>query len=385
MACPWLLLNNLFLIYGAGCDHEFCEHKPLYELYPSNSNTPHGTTGKDNTHAHTGAGSSSSRLSPATLEELATLPCFRTIVVRNVSSTQTPVLGNLKMLYLELGQFDVEYIARFGDISPIFVVCSSPKVAELVLQFLPGMMTRDSKEGFVGEIYDLSLIESFNKIEAWPYVSLWVSIEEKDLRLRVRAVDDPFRGFQDLSWQFQRDCHHRSGENDHDKEGEVTLWVETSGIRKDFTMPPGKGRQLGRIQSNMGTQRIDGAIETIQSGIQNQLSEGRVVVGLQLVFMNAQDSKELKRWLVGSSVIRDDGNDEDDLEFEYPPAFQVSAMRRSQIPVPPPPSWSPPFIVDNQTKLGPDHVYDSTGGDNSQKANQPSHEDSCQYYCSEMA
>lgn len=284
------------------------------------------------------------------------------------------------MLYLVLGQFDIEYIARFEDVPPIFVVCSSSKAAELVLQFLP-VITRDSGERFIGEIYNLTscLLQSCDKVEAWSYVSLWVSIEGKDLRLRVRAVDDPFRGFQDLSWQFQTNCHHRSGENDHDKQGEVTLWVETSGVRKDFTMPPGKRRRPERIQSNMETQIIDGAIETIQSGIQNRLSGGRVVVGLRLVFKNVQDSKELKRWLVSSSAARNDGNG-DGRECEYPPAFQVSAVRRSQIP---PPSWGSPFAVGDQTEPASGHACDSTGGDGSQEANPPSRENSCRNYYSE--
>lgn len=381
MTCPWLPLNTLFLVHGAGCNHEPGEHSPLYEPYPSNPNAPHREPGRDNTHTYpSGSRSSQPHFPPTAVNELAKLPFFRTVIIRNASSTQNPVLDNLRMLYLVLGQFNIEYIARFEDIPPIFVVCSSPKTAELVLQFLPGI-TRDSGERFIGEIYNLTscLLQSCdNKVEAWSYVSLWVSIERKDLRLRVRAVDDPFRGFQDLSWQFQTNCHHRSGENDHDKQGEVTLWVETSGVRKDFTMAPGKGRRPDRIQSNLETRIIDGAIETIQSGIQNHLSGGRVVVGLRLVFTNVQDSKEFKRWLVGSSAARNDGNG-GGRECEYPPVFQVSAMRRSQIP----PPWSPPFSVDNQTKPASGHACDSTGGDSPQEANLPSHENSCQNYYSE--
>lgn len=386
MACPWLPLSTIFLAYGAGCNHEPGEHKPLYEPYPSNPNAPpshrESSRDKSSTHAHSSslASSSKPRFFPPAVNELAKLPFFRTVIIRNASSIQTPVLDNLRILYLVLGQFDIEYIARFEDIPPIFVVCGSPKAAGLVLQFLPGI-TRDSGEGFIGEIYNLTscLLQSCDKVEAWSCVSLWVSIEEKDLRLRVRAVDDPFRGFQDLSWQFQTNCHHRSGENDHDKEGEVTLWVETSGVRKDFTMPSGKGRRSDRIQLNLETQIIDGAIETIQSGIQNRLYEGRVVVGLRLVFTNVLDSKELKRWLVSPLAVRNDVN-EDGRECEYPPAFQVSAMRRSQIP---PPSWSSPVVVGGQIKSALSHACDSAVGDSSQDTNLPSHENSCQNYYSE--
>lgn len=365
MACPWLLLNNLFLTYGEG--HELGEHNTLHELYPSNSNaTAHGATCSS---------SDSKCLSPRTLKELATLPFFRTVVVRNALSTQTPVLDNLRTLYLTLGQFDVEYISRFGDIRPIFIVCRSPKAAELVLRFLPGI-TRSSESseegGFVGEIYHPAYWSN-GRVEAWSHISLWVSIEGRDLRLRVRAVDDPFKGFRDLSWQFQGNCHHRSGENDHDKEGETTLWVETSGTRKDFTIPPSKGKRPERIQPHLGNRRTDGAIKTIQSGIQNRLSEGRVVAGLRLVFVNVQDSKELKRWLVSSS---DGGNDNGGREFEYPPAFQVSAMRRSQVPVQPPPSWSS-FAADSQTKPVSGDICEESEN-NSQKTNRSSHESSCQ-------
>lgn len=341
MACPWLLLSHLFLTYGGGYDHGAIGHKTLHELYPGNPNIATDSP-------------SHSSLSTTTLKELATLPFFRTVVAWNASSTQTPVLDNLRMLYLALGQFDVEYIARFGDVRPVFVVCRSPKAAELVLKFLPGITRGSGEERFAGEIYGPAYW-SHGRIEAWPHISLWVSIEGRDLRLRVRAVDDLFKGFRDLSWQFRGNCHHRSGENDQDKDGEITLWVETSGSRKYFTMPPVKGKRPERIQSHLENLRTDSAIKTIQSGIQDRLSEGRVVAGLRLVFTNVQDSMELKRWLVSSS---DGGNDNGGRELGYPPAFRISAMRRSQAPVPPP-LWSPSFAVGSQTRPISGHMCDS--------------------------
>lgn len=341
MACPWLLLSNLFLTYGGGYGHGASGHKTLHELYPGNPKKAIDSP-------------SHSNLSATTFKDLATLPFFRTVVARNALSTQTPVLDNLRMLYLALGQFDVEYIARFGDVRPVFVVCRSPKAAELVLKFLPEITRSSGEERFAGEIYSPAYW-SRGRIEAWPQISLWVSIEGRDLRLRVRAVNDLFKGFRDLSWQFRGNCHHRSGENDHDKDGEITLWVETSGSRKDFTTPSVKGKRPERIQSHLENLRTDSAIKTIQSGIQDRLSEGRVVVGLQLVFTNVRDSMELKRWLVSSP---DGGNDNGGRELGYPPAFRLSAMRRSQAPVPPP-LWSSPFGVGSQTRPISGHIYDS--------------------------
>lgn len=389
MACPWLLLDSLFLVPGAGSSHEPSGHKTLHELYRSNLGTTHAAAVDDeqgNAYIYPCdlAISSSSSSSYPYPTGPATLPFFRTVIVQDAPPAQVPVLDALRLLYLELGQFNVEYVGCFADIRPLFVVCDSPETAELVLQFLPGMARR-LEAGFVGEIHALTScwLERRRRIEAWSRASLWVSVEERDLRLRVRAVDDPFKEFQDLSWKFQGDCHHRSGENDQDKEGEVTLWVETCGTRKDFVMPPGKGKRPGKIPSSLKTRRTDGAIETIRSGIQNRLSEGRVVVGLRLVFTKVQDSKDFKRWLVSSLAVRNSGNDKWGREFEYPPVFQVSAMRRSRMPVPP--LWSSQFSMGSQTKTGssltcdpatdPDHIVSTGVEDDYQQL----HENSYQY------
>lgn len=337
MACPWFLLKEISLVTGLPVPEE---HKILYQLYPDNPSAPvlkakakSFVYPADLTHSNIPHSYAADRGLPSTL------PFYRTVIIPEPPPTRTTVSDKVRTLYQELSHLPVEYVVCFERIRPIFIVCSNAETARLLLELLPTMKW-PSKYVFTADIYAPTYcsLERLHKIEAWSNVSLWVSIDEKHLRLRVRSNEEPFKIFQDLCWQFQVNCHHRSGENDQDKEGETTLWVESSGSKKDFKMPLGKGKQSEKGWPGLGDQRVDRAIGVIQPMIQDLFYKGMTVVGLQLVFVKTQESKDFKKWLIpweSTGSNKEVTNDNRSGEFQYPPLFPVSTMRQARIPVPP--------------------------------------------------